>query len=83
MRHFPWRECSYALGFLVLLATLYVGAYYAMVERMIGFGGITSRGTRVSTRERTIFVGYRIESVPLDGIFAPMHALDRRLRPEW
>jgi hypothetical protein len=32
MRHVPLRELGYALGFLAILAALYVGAFYALVE---------------------------------------------------
>jgi hypothetical protein len=43
MRHFPLRELGYAIGFVVLLAGLYVGSYYAMVEKFECFGvGATS-----------------------------------------
>jgi hypothetical protein len=34
MRHFPVCELGYAIGFVVLLAALYFGAYYAMVGRV-------------------------------------------------
>jgi hypothetical protein len=31
MRHFPWRELGWSVGFVVLSVALYVGSYRAMV----------------------------------------------------
>ena len=39
MRHFPLRECGYAVGFVVVLTASYVGAYYATVERVVNMKG--------------------------------------------
>jgi len=83
IKHLPLRECGYAIGFVVLLVALYVGGYYAMVERIVTLTSVTPGGVRVSRLEKTVTVGYRFESELLHRIFAPMHALDRRLRPEW
>jgi hypothetical protein len=35
MRHFPLKEIGYAIGFIVLLAAIYVGSYLAMVSKEI------------------------------------------------
>jgi len=33
VKHFPWRETGWAMGFVALFAALYVGSYYALVEK--------------------------------------------------
>jgi hypothetical protein len=72
MRHFPLRELGYALGFVVLLAALYVGSYYAMVERRVAGVSFT-----------IIMVRYRFCEEWARQFFAPVHALDQRLRPDF
>jgi hypothetical protein len=32
MKHFPKKELAYAVAFVALLAGLYIGSYYAIVE---------------------------------------------------
>jgi hypothetical protein len=89
MRHFPLRELGYAIGFVVLLATLYVGTYYAMAQRGVepeidwaasqkkpGLGVVT-------TGKMLASVSYSFENEWVDVIFGPMHQMDRRLRPEY
>jgi hypothetical protein len=80
MRHFPLRELGYAISFLVLLAALYVGAYYAMVERtehihgfMIGIG---------MRDPPTVKLKYRYGGEWSMAFFYPAHDIDRRLRPD-
>jgi hypothetical protein len=69
MRHFPLREIGYAIGFVVLMAALYVGAYYGMVTKE-QFG-----------RGRNFVVDYRIGGEWAESFFAPMHQIDREIRP--
>jgi hypothetical protein len=68
MRHFPLRELGYAIGFLVLLAVLYVGSYCAMVERRPYQLGIDS---------------VRYPDAFLEEVFSPIHQIDRVIRPEF
>jgi hypothetical protein len=71
MRHFPWRELGYAVGFIVLMGVLYVGAYFAMVDRgsNILFYGWTPE--------------YRFGGSAAETIFAPIHEVDRHVRAEF
>lgn len=84
MKHLPWRECGWALLFLLALAGLYMGAYYAT---------ITPRPRLVSKRYGIGVIGGKTFPVCVPGyhflpeawvspVFAPMHNLDRQLRPE-
>jgi hypothetical protein len=34
MKHFPVKETGFAVAFLILLACLYVGSYYATVQTL-------------------------------------------------
>lgn len=61
-----------ALGLLVLLATSYIGAYSLNVYRR----GYFAAGN-VSN------VGYRVGGKWSETAFAPIHALDRRLRHDY
>jgi hypothetical protein len=81
MRHFPVRECGYAIGFVVLLAAIYVGSYYAMVERELI--DATPKDIVVSGSWRAYVPSYRFGGEWAWQIFKPLHELDRRLRPEW
>jgi hypothetical protein len=75
MRHFPLRECGYALGVVVLLAAIYVGSYYATVQ---------PKYFRMPPGDRACLVEYRLDDEGwLKVFFAPMHDLDRQIRPEW
>ena len=73
MRHFPIRELGYAIGFVVLLAVLYVGSYYAMVERIEG----------QLYAQPIAFPVYRFGQNYSESLFRSMHCLDRKLRPEF
>jgi hypothetical protein len=81
MRHFPLRELGYAIGFIVVLTALYVGAYYAMVEKWIE-SDIVLDGHGLDP-ERKVVVNYRFGGDWAGSLFSPMHALDQKLRPEW
>lgn len=76
MKCFPWREWVWVVPLLVALTGLYVAAYYA-----------NARATIVIDNDKTAR-----EEPYLDGflaspwgrvIFAPMHAMDRAVRPEF
>ena len=67
MRHFPIRELGYAIGFIVALAAIYVGSYYAMVDR----GALRD----------ACWVRYPMGQKWAKPLFAAMHEVDRRLRP--
>jgi hypothetical protein len=80
MRHFPLRELGFAIGFTVLLAAIYVGSYYAMVERtehiqgfMIGIG---------IPDPPTVRLKYRYGGEWSTAFYYPAHDIDRRLRPD-
>jgi hypothetical protein len=74
MRHVPFRECGYAIGFVLLLAAIYVGSYYAMVQKIEFHWGVPFTVDVVS---------YRFGGVGADSFFGPAHALDQQLRPEF
>jgi hypothetical protein len=83
MRHFPLRELGYAIGFIVLLTALYVGAYYATVERRLGR---VIRGGKGSSDSQRIFIGAIYAKYPMDWLnpfFSPMYDLDLRMRPDF
>jgi hypothetical protein len=67
MRHFPLRELGWAIGFIVLTATAYVGGYFVMVQREIA--GLNS-----------VKPIYRVRSELTSKLFAPIHQVDRQLR---
>jgi hypothetical protein len=76
MRHFPLRECGYALGFFALLLAIYVGSYCAMVERWeLVFGSATYQETRVVAL-------YRFGDEHAVWFFGPAHKVDGWLRPD-
>jgi hypothetical protein len=85
MRHFPLRELGYALGFIVLLAALYVGAYYALSEREDRTYLMVMR--HIERMERTApkvsMVNYRYGGELAVAFFAPIHEVDRKFRPDW
>ena len=73
MRHFPLRELGYVLGYVLgsvlFLAALYVGSYYAMVEKFECLGVGFTCPTYPSGPEWA------------EGFYSPMHAIDLKLRP--
>jgi hypothetical protein len=81
MRHFPLRECGYAVGFILITAAIYVAAYYAAVVR-------TPKWSRLLMCERQILFHPEPAHAeyPADilvGFFAPMHEVDRKIRPHF
>jgi hypothetical protein len=72
MRHFPLRECGYALGVVVLVAAIYVGSYYAMLDhRFVCMAIPGSEAIPI----------YRFWHESSDRFFGPAHELDRMIRP--
>jgi hypothetical protein len=47
LRHFPLRELGYAIGFIVVLAALYVDAYYATMEKSRQHSGAFRFGPKI------------------------------------
>jgi hypothetical protein len=67
----PWKELGYAVGFVVFLAALYVGSYYATVEKGVWM---------VNT---TCWVEYRFGDEWAKWFFSPIHFLDGEIRPKF
>jgi hypothetical protein len=76
MRHFPLRELGYAIGFIVVLTAIYVGAYYATVER--ARPAVMIWGSEPWPRHAE----YRIGGDVSAAFISPMERLDRKLFPE-
>jgi hypothetical protein len=75
MRMFPLRNLRYSICVTAFMAAFYVGAYYALVER-------EQVGGELDVVPRSA-VFYRCDWQFLKALFAPMHAIDRELRPVW
>jgi hypothetical protein len=76
MKHSPLRECGYALGVVVLLVGLYVGSYYAMVEKWeLRVGGEKHGGT-------ITVVLYSFGDERAVWFFGLAHKVDAWLRPD-
>jgi hypothetical protein len=79
----PLRECGYALAVVVVAAAIYVGAYFAMMERVVhnDWGNPKSEitgWTMPYTAPR-----YRFGGSWSEWIFSPLYDLDRKARPEF
>jgi hypothetical protein len=74
MKHVPWREICWAIGFLTLSIGIYIGAYFALVDpRPTGvFMGVGP--WRLDSHYR---FGTEVNKV----FFAPLEAVDRKMRP--
>jgi hypothetical protein len=98
MRHLPLKELGIAALFLVLLMAVYVGSYYAVVDRrpdevvtevevpvpLSGPGGVPIMTTRTVIHRSTKSPDM-IAVYPLEmmtTIYSPVHSLDRRIRRE-
>jgi hypothetical protein len=76
MRNFPFRKCIYVV---VTLAAIYFGSYYAMVERWeISPSSVVARAF---AGDGATFPEYRLRQEWVYSLYAPMHAIDRKLRP--
>jgi hypothetical protein len=88
MRHFPLRELGYAIGFIIVLAALYVGSYYAMVLKS---GGPSGHDEMIRVPDSPFaFPIYRLNEewvygfyAPMYAIDAPMYAIDLKVRPDF
>jgi hypothetical protein len=91
-RFFPWRECGWAVVFLLLLAGLYVGSYYVILDEWESercrLSAILSRtvGGQLPLHpsplpEPRLEARYRFGGDWVALFFAPMHGLDRIVRP--
>jgi hypothetical protein len=84
MRHFPLRECGFAVGFVVVLATIYVGSYYATVRRQY-FPPMSAtwieNGTEDDYERLNVHPIYRPECSRT--FYSPMYEIDRKLRPDY
>lgn len=86
MRHTRWRQLRYAFGAVVLLAAIYVGSYYAMVERWeIEPAGVVAEAfvAEAFAVDGAVFPEYRLRQDWLYNFYAPIHAVDRKLRPDF
>jgi hypothetical protein len=81
MRHFPLRECGYVIGCIVLLGAMYVGGYYGTIMRVATAEHYD--GDDASWRLGRPFMAPRYPADRLEAFFAPIHSLDRMLRPEF
>ena len=84
MRHFPWKELGYAVGFVTLLAVLYVGAYYSLAiahtERLYSDPAFALNIHSPYTV--CIFPEYRIGGESAVRFIEFMHGIDKTLRPD-
>lgn len=79
MRDATLRGIGYAAVFLVVLATMYVGSYFALVERgpNINYSPSYPPTQPSMPTYRWISAGW------VQSLFAPVHALDVRLRHDY
>jgi hypothetical protein len=77
MRNFPFRKCIYAV---IILAAIYVGSYYAMVERW-EIETSSAPIAKAFIGDATVFPEYRLRQEWLYKLYDPMHAIDRKIRP--
>jgi hypothetical protein len=78
MKHLPLRECGYAIAVLAVLAGLYLGAYFVLLERLDLGELVAQRGTP-EYREMPAACYYTGEWGY--DFFRPAHHVDRMLRP--
>ena len=77
MRNFPFLKCIYVV---VFLAAIYIGSYYAMVEKWEIRSPIAQVAQAFAGDEATL-PEYRLRQEWVYSLYAPMHAIDRKLRP--
>jgi hypothetical protein len=81
MRHFPLRECGFLVGFIVVLAVLYVSAYFALVGQKVAFNRNLIVEVLTGKDFRDVEPAYPADW--LEPVFDPIHSIDRRLRPDF
>ena len=72
------RQFGYAIVAVLLLLAIYVGAYYATVEREMTPIHVFGRGWSME-----FFVAYRFAPEVSEALFRPMHKIDRAIRSEY
>jgi hypothetical protein len=77
MKHLPWKETGWAIVFIVLLAFVYAGSYYAMVTQEWHSGIFWEEGWFGSRPEPK----YPFCDEVLKTVYGPMYSLDRKVRP--
>jgi hypothetical protein len=73
------RECGLAVGVFLAILALYVGAYYATVDRV----GMLTRDSFSSPKIVTGIVTGPTYRFAGDSLFLPMHFLDKHLRYDY
>ena len=87
MKHFPTKELGYALAFLALIVALYVGSYYAMVQKAEWtrvwpvIDSFSSRRAVVLTGDTTVVPEYRFGGKVARSFYSFWHEVDREIRP--
>jgi hypothetical protein len=99
MRHLPLKELVWAAAFLVLLMAVYVGSYYAVVDRRpddvfsevevpVPFSG--PGGVAVMTTKKMVVHDVDPEHMKaayplkmMETIYTPIHSVDRHLRRDY
>jgi hypothetical protein len=77
----PLREFGCAIGFVVLLASLYVGAYCAMAEMRVEKTWLPAHEPGLILVDEKRTVRYRLFGGWAAAFFEPMHEVDKNLRP--
>jgi len=79
MKHFPWKVVGYALWILLLLLAVYVGTYFATVQRR-------PVGETVRWEPDRIYLAVEQEPAYQFGgntFFEPLHRIDRMVRANY
>jgi hypothetical protein len=89
MKHFPTKELGYATAFIVLLAALYAGSYYAMVRKVVlirswpVIDSFARNQVVILSDETSISAEYHFGGHAAKSFFSFWHDVDRRIRPEF
>ena len=84
MRNVTLRKCLYVM---VVLAAIYVGSYFAMVEKgeiLINPAAAVAEAFRAQAEAngaRSPWPEYRLRQEWVYSVYAPIHEIDRKLRP--
>ena len=91
MKHLPIKEVAWALVFVVLLFSVYVGAYFALVDRIAQYDSVPTGSAEVVgevTLPPPVFsVGrivpqYRVGDEWARTVFGHIYEIDRIVRPD-
>jgi hypothetical protein len=81
MRHFPWRECGYAIVVLVVLTGLYVGSYFSVVSSSVSLTIKTDPGSPKGWGwAKCIYFRYRSNWQWMEPFFTPLQQIEARIR---